>query len=151
MKLVVNAAQLVPSAVLDLPFAAAMALPGIERVMRAAGYEAMRAALADGARMVPILGLTLPQTNDPETVVDAIFDEVARSFMRPDTLTTVLQDWRKGRHSEVEELNGHVAATLEAHGQAAPVNRAVIRLALEIERGARQAGPDLATDLLAAL
>ncbi|OEC97171.1 2-dehydropantoate 2-reductase N-terminal domain-containing protein [Rhizobium sp. YK2] len=135
MKLIVNAAQLVPSAILDLPFSEAVKVPGMEAVMRSAGYEAMRAAQADGATIVPILGMAPTTTNDPERYVDAIFDEVLRTFMMPDTLTTVLQDWRKGRRSEVLDINGHVVAMLEKAGQSAPVNQRVVELARSIERG----------------
>ncbi|PSJ65321.1 ketopantoate reductase family protein [Kumtagia ephedrae] len=140
MKLIVNAAQLVPSAILNLPFAEAVRMPGMERLMRAAGYEAMHAALADGADIVPILGMPPPRTNDPDRYVDLIFDEVLSTFMMADTLTTVLQDWRKGRRAEVLDLNGHVAQTLRKHGRPAPVNERVVAMALEIERGDRQAG-----------
>lgn len=151
MKLIVNAAQLVPSAILDLPFAEAVRVPGMEKLMRAAGYEAMQAAMADGASIVPILGMPAPRTNDPDRYVDHIFDEVRETFMMADTLTTVLQDWRKGRRAEVLDLNGHVARTLAAHGKSAPVNERVVEMALEIERGVRPAGVSNAGLLVDAL
>jgi len=135
MKLIVNAAQLVPSAILDLAFAEAVRLPGMEKVMRTAGYEAMRAAQADGASIIPILGMAPTTTNDPERHVDAIFDEVLKTFMMPDTLATVLQDWRKGRRAEVLDINGHVVETLKKAGQAAPVNERIVEIARLIERG----------------
>ncbi|MBB3595172.1 2-dehydropantoate 2-reductase [Rhizobium sp. BK529] len=141
MKLIVNAAQLVPSAILGLPFAEAVRVDGMAEVMRAAGYEAMRAAQADGASIVPILGMPPTTTNDLERYVDEIFDEVFKTFMMPDTLTTVLQDWRKGRRGEVLDINGHVVKTLEAAGQSAPVNRRVVELARSIERGMLAAQP----------
>ena len=135
MKLIVNAAQLVPSAILNLPFAEAVRVPGMAKVMRTAGYEAMRAAQADGASIVPILGMPPTTTNDPERYVDEIFDEVLKTFMMPDTLTTVLQDWRKGRRGEVLDINGHVVETLERAGQGAPVNRRIVEIARSIEQG----------------
>lgn len=141
MKLIVNAAQLVPSAILDLPFAEAVKVPGMSGVMRAAGYEAMRAALADGAKVVPILGMSPSDANDPERCVDEIFDEVQKTFMMADTLTTVLQDWRKSRRAEVMDLNGHIVKVLEGHGQAAPVNRRVVEIARQIETGSLAAQP----------
>ena len=42
MKLVVNAAELIPSAILNLPLGDAARFPGFLEVMRQAGYEAMR-------------------------------------------------------------------------------------------------------------
>ncbi len=55
--------------------------------------------------------------------------------MLPNTKTTVLQDWIKGRHSEVDDLNGLVLAEHEKRGSAAPTNKAVVEMAHRIERG----------------
>ncbi|WP_205880246.1 ketopantoate reductase family protein [Lichenicoccus roseus] len=138
MKLVVNAAELIPSAVVDLPLADAARDPGMLEVMREAGYEAMRAALADGSKIVSIIGMPPVTTNDPERYVDQIFEKVLTTFSSQDTLTTSLQDWRKGRRAEVREVNGWVVDILAAHGQTAPMNQRVVEVALEIERGTRE-------------
>ncbi len=63
MKLVANAGELVPSAILDLPLASAVALPGVHDFMIECGKEAARAALADGSRLVPIFAS--PTTPSP--------------------------------------------------------------------------------------
>lgn len=147
MKLVVNAAELIPSAIVDLPLADAARAPGMLEVMREAGYEAMRAALADGSKIVSIIGMPPVTSNDPEGYVDRIFDEVLKTFSQEDTLTTSLQDWRKGRRAEIEEVNGWVVDILAAHGKGAPMNQRVVQVALEIERGAIEARPENA-DLL---
>jgi 2-dehydropantoate 2-reductase len=144
MKLVVNAAELIPSAILNLPLYDAARHPGFLEVMRRAGYEAMQAALKDGAQIIPIIGLPPVTSNDPERYVDQIFDEVLRTFSRSDTLTTSLQDWRKGRRAEIQEVNGHAIDVLAAHGLDAPVNRRVAEIAYEIESGKLEASPDLA-------
>ena len=60
-------------------------------------------------------------------------------FVLPETTTTVLQDWTKGRRSEVDDLNGLVANRLELAGKSAPINRAIVQMAHQIER--RQAAP----------
>jgi len=135
MKLVVNAAELIPSAILDLPLYDAVNTPGMLETMRAAGYEAMDAALADGATITPIIGMPPVMSNHPHRYVDEIFDEVLKTFSKPDTLTTSLQDWRKGRRAEILEVNGHVTDVLKRHGKAAPVNDRIIKLALAIENG----------------
>jgi 2-dehydropantoate 2-reductase len=151
MKLVVNAAELVPSAILNLPLADAARTPGFLEVMRHAGYEAMQAALADGASIVPIIGMPPITTNHPERYVDRIFDEVLKTFSREDTLTTSLQDWRKGRRAEVQEVNGHVIDVLRKSGVEAPVNQLVVDMAYEIERGVREANLDNAAALIKSL
>jgi 2-dehydropantoate 2-reductase len=142
MKLVVNAAELIPSAIVNMPLNDAARFPGMLEVMRKAGYEAMQAALADGAQIIPIIGLPPITTNNPERYVDQIFDEVLKTFSRPDTLVTSLQDWRKGRRAEVQEVNGWVVDILRAHGRSSPMNERVVEIAFEIEQGKREAHPD---------
>jgi 2-dehydropantoate 2-reductase len=142
MKLVVNAAELIPSAIINLPLNDAARAPGMLEVMRAAGYEAMQAALADGAKIIPIIGMPPVTTNHPERYVDQIFEEVLKTFSREDTLTTSLQDWRKGRRAEVQEVNGIVVDILRAKGQEAPVNKRVMEIAYDIEAGRLEARPE---------
>lgn len=151
MKLIVNAAELVPSAIVDLPLADAARDPGMLEVMREAGYEAMRAALADGSKIVSIIGMPPITTNDPERYVDQIFEKVLTTFSSQDTLTTSLQDWRKGRRAEVREVNGWVVDILAAHGQKSPMNERVVQVALEIERGTLELKPENAKLLLETL
>ena len=142
MKLVVNAAELIPSAIVNMPLNDAARFPGMLEVMRKAGYEAMQAALEDGAKIIPIIGMPPVTTNHPERYVDQIFDEVLTTFSRPDTLVTSLQDWRKGRRAEVQEVNGWVVDMLRAHGRSSPMNERVVEIAFEIEAGKREAHPD---------
>ena len=148
MKLVVNAAELIPSAILNLPLADAARTPGFLEVMRRAGYEAMQAALLDGAQIIPIIGLPPITTNHPERYVDRIFDEVLTTFSRPDTLTTSLQDWRKGRRAEIQEVNGYAIDVLRRSGIDAPVNQRVVQMALDIESGSLDASPGNAAALI---
>jgi 2-dehydropantoate 2-reductase len=74
--------------------------------------------------------------------VDEIFEKVLTTFSMEDTLTTSLQDWRKGRRAEVQEVNGWVVDVLAAHGRTAPMNKRVVELALEIEAGRLEAKPE---------
>lgn len=150
MKLVVNAAELIPSAIVNLPLYDAASFPGMLEVMRLAGYEAMQAALADGAQIIPIIGMPQVTTNHPERYVDQIFDEVLKTFSRPDTLVTSLQDWKKGRRAEVQEVNGWVVDVLRAHGRAAPMNQLVVELGFEIESGKREFNVDNAQVMIKA-
>ena len=54
MKLIANAGELVPSAILNLPLAEAAALPGVHDFMVECGREAARATLADGLSRVAL-------------------------------------------------------------------------------------------------
>ena len=87
-------------------------------------------------------------TNHPERYVDQIFDEVLKTFSRPDTLVTSLQDWRKGRRAEVQEVNGWVVDMLRSHGRSAPMNELVVKMGFEIEKGIRQPSVDNAQELI---
>jgi len=132
-----------------MPLNDAARYPGMLEVMRQAGYEAMQAALDDGAKSIPIIGMPPVTTNHPERYVDAIFDEVLTTFSKPDTLVTSLQDWRKGRRAEVQEVNGWVVDVLKAHGKSSPMNQRVVDIAFEIERGDREYCIENVKDLVA--
>jgi 2-dehydropantoate 2-reductase len=150
MKLVVNAAELIPSTILNLPLADAVRMPGMLDLMRKAGYEAAQAALADGATITPIIGLPRIATNDPDRYVDRIFDEVLKTFSTPTTLVTSLQDWRKGRRAEIQDVNGHVIDVLKKAGRDAPINAKIVEMAFAIENGKMEARPENAAVLVAA-
>lgn len=136
MKLSVNAAELVTSAIVGLPLMTAAEDSVLMAWMLATGREAVCAAAADGAVLVPILGMEPDvDTSDPAAFADALFDKVITNFYLPDTETTCLQDWKKGRRNEAREINGHVVRVAEAHGIPAPFNALVVELSEAIERG----------------
>lgn len=141
MKLVSNCTLLVTSAILGLPMLDALGTPGFRDVMVAAGNEALAVGRAMGHPILPIFGLEPDDVADPDRVVDIMTDKLFAAFVVPGATTTVLQDWRKGRHSEVDDLNGHVVAQGERLGVATPVNATVVELAHRIERGELQPEP----------
>ena len=47
----------------------------------------------------------------------------------------------KGRHSEVNDLNGTVVTEAQRLGRKAPVNAAIVEMALEIESGRLKPDP----------
>jgi 2-dehydropantoate 2-reductase len=142
MKLVSNATTLVSTAILGVSMHEAVALPGMRDIMVRSGQEALDTGAALGHPLLPIFGMTpddLRQSNSP---VDTLLDVLLEGFTLPTTITTVLQDWMKGRHSEVDDLNGLVAAEASRLGRAAPVNAAIAELAHRIEKGSLK--PDTA-------
>ena len=141
MKLIANAGELVPSAILNLPLAEAAAMPGVHDFMVECGREAARATLADGCRLVPIFGMTADEVLPADDYAGLLLGRVLSDYSFPDTLTTVLQDWRKGRRAEVREVNGLAADVLNANGQTAPANERTVELALRIESGELVAQP----------
>ncbi len=140
MKLVSNSTTLVTTAILGLPMLEAVAQPGMRELMVRSGQEALDAGRAQGYSVLPIFGLTADAVADYDSVVETLLDALLEGFVLPQTKTTILQDWVKGRHSEVDDINGAVVATSAHHGLAAPVNAAVVELAHRIERGELKPG-----------
>jgi 2-dehydropantoate 2-reductase len=135
MKLVSNASVLVTTANLGLSMSEAIEVPGMRELMVASGTEALRAGLAQGYPVLPIFGLQPEDVKNEDTVVDTLLDALYRGFVTPGTTTTVLQDWSKSRHSEVDDLNGQVVTSSASAGLSTPVNAAVVEVAHRIERG----------------
>ncbi|HXR43701.1 MAG TPA: ketopantoate reductase C-terminal domain-containing protein, partial [Pseudolysinimonas sp.] len=144
MKLVSNATLLVTSAVLGLPMLDALQLDGYREIMVAAGNEALAVGGALGHQVLPIFGLTEDEIADRSRIVDIMTDKLFAGFVVPGATTTVLQDWRRGpgRHSEVDDLNGLVAAEGAGVGVPTPVNATVTDIAHRIERGELQPRPE---------
>ncbi len=141
MKLIANAGELVPSAILNLPLEDAMNVPGVFDFMVQACREAGEAAVADGNTLVPIFGLGSDDVTEPAQYAEDLLNEVRHRFSLPDTKTTVLQDWLKGRRAEVDEVNGLVVEVAEEHGFAVPANARTVELARRIEAGTLTADP----------
>ncbi|MHB1212362.1 MAG: ketopantoate reductase family protein [Candidatus Nanopelagicales bacterium] len=141
MKLVVNAAELVTSAICDLPLLEAARLPGMDRFMRRTGKEAIRTAVDAGQAIVPILGMAGVDPGDPDGVVDRMLEAVYGQWSLPHTKTTVLQDWQKGRRAEGDQINGYVVQVRRAIGGDAPANARVADLARRVEDGGLRPDP----------
>ncbi|WP_322411658.1 2-dehydropantoate 2-reductase [Microbacterium invictum] len=134
MKLVSNCTLLVTSAILGLPMLDALHQPGFRDVMVAAGNEALAVGGALGYRTLPIFGLEPGDLDDPRGVVEVMTDRLFAGFVVPGATTTVLQDWRKGRHSEVDDLNGEVVRRGAGLAIPTPVNALITDIAHRIER-----------------
>ncbi|MBO1901520.1 ketopantoate reductase family protein [Leucobacter weissii] len=135
MKLVLNAAELVTSANLDLSISDCARFEGMREVMLEAGNEAIAVAQAHGFRIRPIFGMEGDAAEDPGSYVATILDELVANYILPHSRATVLQDWMKHRRSEVFEMNGEVARMGRRHGVPTPVNDAVVEVARKIEIG----------------
>lgn len=135
MKLISNSTLLVTSAILGLPMLDALHTSGMREIMLKAGQEALDVGQALGHPVLPIFGLTKDEVSDPARVVEIMLDKLFAGFVVPGATTTVLQDWRKSRHSEADDLNGHVAAEGARLGIPTPMNSTVLEIAHRIERG----------------
>jgi 2-dehydropantoate 2-reductase len=152
MKLVANAAEMLPSAILGVPLVAALHVEGMREVMDAAGTEALEAALASGSKIVPMFGQEGIDDLPPERYSAALLDAVLAGWSLEDTKVAILQDWIKGRKGEGEEMSGLVVHEQERLGGEAPVNQRLVELSRRIESGELQPGlenAELMTSVLA--
>ncbi len=101
-------------------------LQGHNRLVAEARFDRLKEPiLAEGRAVAAAEGVLLE--------VDAAF---VNRFVTSDNLTSMLQDYRRGRPTEIDFLNGAIAARGKKHGIAAPVNEFVTALihALESSR-----------------
>ena len=140
MKLILNAGELAPSAITDQSIVDAAMTEGMREIMIEAGNEAMRLGLLDGITVRPIFGMEGEAASHPETFMREILDELCANYVLSHSRSTILQDWMKGRHAEVEDINGLVVEGLRRHGQSAPVNQAVVEFSRDIEAGRKTRG-----------
>ena len=136
MKLVSNCSVLVPTAALGLPMLDALDIPGMRggdgrgRGTKRSRWDAPSVTRSCRSSVSP---RRISRT--PIALVDTMLDVLYDRFVVAGATTTVLQDWRRGRRSEVGDLNGLVAAEGVRLGVPTPVNRAVVEVAHRIERG----------------
>jgi 2-dehydropantoate 2-reductase len=140
MKLVLNAGELVPSAILDLSIVDCARINSMRPIMIRAGDEAIRLAKEEGLAIRPIFGMEGAAAANPDTFMQTILDELVAHYVKPTSRSTFLHDWIKSRHCEVDQINGAVVEGMARHGLKAPVNQALIEFAHDIERGLRQRG-----------
>jgi len=141
MKLVSNATTLVSTALLGLSIHEAAKLPAMRELMLRSGQEALDTGAALGHPALPIFGLKPDDVRQSNRLVETLLDTLLTGFTLPNTLTTVLQDWMKGRKSEAGNLNGQVVDAARRLGLAAPVNAAIVALATQIEQGTLKPDP----------
>jgi 2-dehydropantoate 2-reductase len=141
MKLVSNCTTLAASAILDSPIIAAPDDPEMRALMLRAGQEALDLGGDLGFPPLPIFGLDQAGLGSPERIVETLLETLLGGFVLPTTTSTILHDWRKGRRSETDDINGVVVARRTAEGIHAPANSAIVDVAHRIERGELEPGP----------
>jgi 2-dehydropantoate 2-reductase len=151
MKLVANAAEMLPSAILGVPLVAALHVEGMREVMDAAGTEALDAALALGCKIVPMFGQDGIDDLPPERYSAALLDAVLAGWSLESTKVAILQDWLKGRRGEGEEMSGLVVREQARLGGEAPVNQVLVELSRRVESGELKPGIENADLMISAV
>lgn len=150
MKLVLNAGELAPTALLDEPIMVAAEEPGVRDIWIRASREALEVGLARGIPISPILGIADPSALTLERYPQKLLDVLLEGFVLPSTRTTIWQDWTRGRRSEAGDINGPISRLGREIGVATPVNDAVAAFSERVERRELQPGRDVLPLLLEA-
>lgn len=111
------------STVLEVPYGRLLEHPGVMRIMEAVIEEAYRAAAARRITLTPSTALA--------------YRELLFTRLIPDTAThrsSMLQDVRRGKPTEIESLNGTIVRLAAEAGLTAPMNTLVTRLVHAKER-----------------
>ncbi|AHG93028.1 2-dehydropantoate 2-reductase (plasmid) [Gemmatirosa kalamazoonensis] len=120
-KLAMNCAYNAISALTRARYARITAYEGTRAVMRAAVTELVAVAQADGVRL-------------PD--VDLVDAALRLADGMPDATSSTAQDVARGKRTEIDALNGHVAARGAALGVPTPVNATLHALVKLLEEGA---------------
>ena len=105
------------------------------------GEEAVAVGAALGHPIVPICGLTKEEIEGSNRPLQTIIDRVNHDIGVGGGANTTLQDHIKGRFSEVDDINGLVAAEGAKRGVSAPANAAIVEVTQKIYSGELKADP----------
>lgn len=109
-KLLVNCAYNAISALVQTPYGRMVAMPEIRELQRAVVHEVIAVAAAEGIRL-------------PTQSSMAAMERIAVAM--PAQLSSTAQDLARGKRTEIDHLNGHVARLGQRHGVATPANQAL--------------------------
>lgn len=144
-KLALNCALTTIGGVAGVSASGILALPAGRRVFLETYREVIDIAEACSIRLEPLAidpyRLYLPLDADATSrgVVHQGLLEMARIY--GGSKSSILQSLERRRPTEIDFINGHVAAVAEQIGRPAPINRALTAMIHEIERGTRVIDP----------
>ena len=72
-----------------------------------------------------------PDRSDP--FLTAVKEEILKKMSELDNITSMLQDFRRGRPTEIDFINGAIAAAGKKHGIPTPANEFVVALIKALE------------------
>lgn len=142
-KLIINLNNAL-SALSDLPLRAQLA----NREWRKLFADQMAEGLAalEAAGITPVSSTPIPPGWTPFLLrlPDGIFGVILRRTMKidPEARSSMWQDLKQGRRTEIDHLQGAIIALAERHGVAAPLSRRIVALIKEAE-AARHGPPGL--------
>ncbi len=138
-KLVMNLNNAI-NALAGVPLATELAQRDYRRVLAAVMREAMRACAAANqplAKLAPVPPSWVPRILE---LPDRVFRLIARQMLAvdPHARSSMQDDLTAGRLTEVDYLQGEIAALAARVGTTAPVNAALVQLVRAAERGGKR-------------
>jgi 2-dehydropantoate 2-reductase len=151
-KLLLNCSVTTIGALAARTMRAYIATPSGRAVFDRAYDEALSVALASGARPERMMVDPVPPGWDGRAASgpehEAWLARVLDAY--GDLKPSMLQDFERGRTTEIDFINGYVADLGRRLGVPAPVNEAIVEAAHAIEQGRRAPAPELLETLAAA-
>jgi 2-dehydropantoate 2-reductase len=143
-KLVNSSMILAPFGMLGLQSWQAVEIPEVCNLCAKLASETMRVGAAHGYKLEAIFGLSPEEFLGPEEkIIDKLLYTILGHLGKQGSRSArgvVLQDFLKGRRTETEFLNGHIARKGREAGIPTPANDAVVELCRRIERGELKPG-----------
>jgi 2-dehydropantoate 2-reductase len=143
-KLLLNTAFTGLSAVSGLRYGGVAAHPSGRRAAVGIWAEGLAVGAAEGLTLEPVLGVAPAEVTEESDGVERLM--ALSAGVKP----SMLQDLEAGRATEVDVVNGGVAARGRAHGMPTPRNDRVVELVHAMERGERRPSPDCLEEVAAA-
>jgi 2-dehydropantoate 2-reductase len=138
-KLINSSMILAPFGMLGLQSWQAVQIPEVCNLCARLASETMRVGAAHGYKLEAIFGLSPEEFLGPEEkIIDKLLYTILGHLGKKGSRTArgvVLQDFLKGRKSETDFLNGHIARKGREANIPTPANDAVVELCRRIERG----------------
>ena len=119
-------------------------MPEARRIQINICKESCQVALAQNYQVEPIRGVsaeTFAKADDGE-----VYEELDAKFQPSgggaDWKSSMGQDVEKGRHTEIEYMNGYIVEQGRRSGVPTPINAAIVEVVKEVQTGARSPGPE---------
>ena len=122
-----------------------------KKVFRRTYEEALSVALATGARPVRLVVDPIPPGWASNVAVEERYESWVEAIIAfyGDVKPSMLQDFERGRKTEIDFINGYVVTLGHASGVPVQMNATITGLVHQIERGDLQPAPDRMNDLAA--
>ena len=138
-KLVNSSMILAPFGALGLQSWQAVEIPEVVKLCAQLASETMRVGAAHGYQLDAIFGLSPEEFMGPEEkIIDKLLYTILGHMGKKGSRTArgvVFQDLLKGRRTETDYLNGHIARKGREKGIPTPANDAIVALVKQLERG----------------